>query len=371
MGKFENFKSEQELVGRIEQLRADGVADDAITVFSKEALEGNSLNYTDVNFKSADGSAWDKFVSLFTSEEPEERALSNLDLNESEKNDYITSLQAGDILLHVEKRAGGASAENMDYDDEDNMRSDSDDDNVGGERHDAEYRNEEDNPGAVDTSNQKDAASVGTGSELSAGGRSVAASQDNESVEDSVGEDIEKDTTPSDEMDQDRSSSMDVPKDVDVERNADESTREAEHRREDHERDQKMRDDEVGSESQFSDVGSGRSESTDNSDEEHEDKDFEGTMRADDEGSDKEIRDEDIVEDARLTDEEPNFQYATEETAETLDVSTYGYDDTTTRDDIRTSSDEGNALKESDLSDDRSSDNNDDVDDTDRDKDRV
>lgn len=150
MGQFESFKSEQELVGRIERLRADGVHDNDITVFSKEALEGTSLNYTGVNFKNADGSPWDRFVSLFTSEAPEERALADLELNESEKEDYITSLQAGDILLHVNNVALGES-DKMGSDEEETSRYDSGDNNVGGEPHEKQGVGEEENPGVAGT----------------------------------------------------------------------------------------------------------------------------------------------------------------------------------------------------------------------------
>lgn len=164
MGQFESFKSEQELVGRIERLRAEGVHDNDITVFSKESLEGTSLNYTGVNFKNADGSAWDRFVSLFTSDEPEERALANLDLNDSEKQDYITSLQAGDILLHVNEVALGES-DKMGSDEEEASRYDSNDNNVGGAAHEKQAVGEEDNPGVADTS----AETESMGSTFSAG----------------------------------------------------------------------------------------------------------------------------------------------------------------------------------------------------------
>ena len=109
MSKMEKFKSEQELVGRIEQLRADGVRDDEITIFSKDSLENTSLNYTDVNFKDAEGSAWDKFAAFFTSEEPEERVMKDMNLSESEQQEYINAMQAGDILLYVDDNTPPAS----------------------------------------------------------------------------------------------------------------------------------------------------------------------------------------------------------------------------------------------------------------------
>lgn len=109
MSKIEKFKSEQELVGRIEQLRADGVRDEDISVFSRDSLENTSLNYTDVNFKNAEGSAWDKFAAFFTSEEPEERVMKDLNLSESEREEYVSAMQDGDILLYVSESTPSTS----------------------------------------------------------------------------------------------------------------------------------------------------------------------------------------------------------------------------------------------------------------------
>lgn len=323
MGQFENFKSEQELVGRIEKLRADGVHDNDITVFSKEALEGTSLNYTGVNFKNADGSAWDKFVSLFTSEAPEERALADLDLNDSEKEDYITSLQAGDILLHVNDVALGES-DKMGSDEDEASRYDSDDNNVGGEPHDKQGVDEEENPGVENTA----ADTEGMGSTLSAG----------ESLEDD-------DSAPSNRAELDRNyeaREVDSISDLDEEEKAGARVTDVEPNLE------YRPEGAVDSEDKDYE-GTMRAEDRDLGD--PEDKDFEGTMRPDSDGeSDSDvIRDEDIVGDARVTDEEPDREYNIKQTAERVDVSSYGYDDTENRDHIETSSEDGNTIDDEEI----------------------
>lgn len=63
MRNIETFATEEELLRRIEQLKADGVMENAMTVVGDRELAGDSLNYTEVNFKASDGSAWDKIAS--------------------------------------------------------------------------------------------------------------------------------------------------------------------------------------------------------------------------------------------------------------------------------------------------------------------
>ncbi len=313
MGQFESFKSEQELVGRIERLRADGVHDNDITVFSKEALEGTSLNYTGVNFKNADGSPWDRFVSLFTSEAPEERALADLELNESEKEDYITSLQAGDILLHVNNVALGES-DKMGSDEEETSRYDSGDNNVGGEPHEKQGVGEEENPGVAGTAA---ADTESTGSARAALDRNYEARE-----VDSINE-----------LDDTEENSGRV---VDAEPNIEYGTDEATNpENKAFEGTMRAEDRESGN------VGeaSGRVVDTEPNVEygaeapaDPEDKEFEGTMRAEDRGDYADTAEDRVnVADDRV------------------DVSNYGYDDAENRDDIVTSNEDKNATDDEDI----------------------
>lgn len=331
MGQFESFKSEQELVGRIERLRADGVHDDDITVFSKESLEGNSLNYTGVNFKNADGSPWDRFVSLFTSEEPEERALADLELSDSEKEDYITSLQAGDILLHVNEVALGES-DKMGSDEEETSRYDSNDNNVGGEPHEKQGVGEEDNPGVAHTAASADTEGMGT--TLSAGEALEDADDNAPSTRAELDRNYEaREVGSISDLDDNEQTSGRV---VDAEPNMEYGTEET-----GDPEDKKFEGTMRAEDRQSGNVGEagGRVVDTEPNVEygaeapsDPEDREFEGTMRAEDRGDNQDMAEDRVnVADDRV------------------DVSNYGYDDAENRDDIETSSENKNTTDDEDI----------------------
>lgn len=102
MSRFEKFENEFDLTTRLEQLRTDGVNDPSITVISKESLQDESLKYTDVNFKNAEGTAWDKFISIFSDNDPVDKVFSDIDMSDAEQEDLKNALENGDILLLVD-----------------------------------------------------------------------------------------------------------------------------------------------------------------------------------------------------------------------------------------------------------------------------
>ncbi|WP_411843134.1 YsnF/AvaK domain-containing protein [Salinicoccus sp. HZC-1] len=104
MRNIELVSNEEELNGRIEQLKSEGVNEEDITVVSREGLDGSALGYTAVNFRTSEGSAWDKIVSWFSDEDPEERVMTDLDVSGEEEEKYRTALERGEILLHVNRR---------------------------------------------------------------------------------------------------------------------------------------------------------------------------------------------------------------------------------------------------------------------------
>lgn len=110
MRNIESFDNEHELLGRIEQLKIDGIQEESITVVTKEAFEKSSLEYTGVEVKSSEGTAWDKIVSFFSSEDPESRVVSSLELSEKEEQKYKSELDKGKILLCVDDGEPNAAA---------------------------------------------------------------------------------------------------------------------------------------------------------------------------------------------------------------------------------------------------------------------
>ena len=110
MRKIETFATEEELLRRIEQLKAEGVVENAMTVVADKDMAGDALDYTEVNFKAAEGSAWDKIASWFTEDEPEDRVISDLELNAEEEATYKSALDRGDFLLYVSNRTADTDA---------------------------------------------------------------------------------------------------------------------------------------------------------------------------------------------------------------------------------------------------------------------
>ncbi|WP_462421331.1 YsnF/AvaK domain-containing protein [Salinicoccus sp. Marseille-QA3877] len=108
MRKIETFVTEEELLRRIEQLKAEGVEENAMTVVADKDLAGDALNYTEVNFKAAEGSAWDKIASWFTEDEPEDRVMSDLELSAEEEAEYKSALDRGEFLLYINNRTADA-----------------------------------------------------------------------------------------------------------------------------------------------------------------------------------------------------------------------------------------------------------------------
>ncbi len=104
MRKIETFATEEELLRRVEQLKADGIAGDMMTVVGNEGTTTNALNDTGVNYRPADGSAWDKIASWFSDSEPEDRVMDDLGLTKDEEHTFMNALDRGELLLYVNNR---------------------------------------------------------------------------------------------------------------------------------------------------------------------------------------------------------------------------------------------------------------------------
>lgn len=107
MDSIETFATEQEVIKRIDELKAEGADENQITLAADHDLEaGGALEaYSGVKMKSSEGSAWDKIVSFFTDDQPEERVAESLDLTASEEQEFMKALDSGKILLYVDKQA--------------------------------------------------------------------------------------------------------------------------------------------------------------------------------------------------------------------------------------------------------------------------
>lgn len=105
MRNLETFLNEESLLRRIDQLKAQGIAEHDLHVISKNKLDGSALDYTDVQFKDAEGSFGDKVAAFFTGEDPQHRVFDKLELSESERVEYDNAVDSGKILLYVDNDA--------------------------------------------------------------------------------------------------------------------------------------------------------------------------------------------------------------------------------------------------------------------------
>ncbi|TDM40847.1 YsnF/AvaK domain-containing protein [Macrococcoides goetzii] len=105
MRNLETFLNEESLLRRIDQLKSQGIAEHDLHVISKNKLDGSALDYTDVQFKDAEGSFGDKVAAFFTGEDPQHRVFDKLELSESERVEYDNAVDSGKILLYVDNDA--------------------------------------------------------------------------------------------------------------------------------------------------------------------------------------------------------------------------------------------------------------------------
>ncbi|HBV22926.1 MAG TPA: hypothetical protein DEB42_03950 [Jeotgalicoccus sp.] len=110
MSRIENYVTENDALTRVEELRAEGVADNNITVLSQQPVNKETFGNTNVNFQDSEGSAWDKFVSFFSPDDPEEKLLNDLGLSQSEQVQYRNSLNAGEVLVYVDSPDNGSDS---------------------------------------------------------------------------------------------------------------------------------------------------------------------------------------------------------------------------------------------------------------------
>lgn len=101
MTTIEIYSNTSELSDKIYTLRAEGVKDSNMTVVAKERFTAAFLRYTQVPFKKADGTMWDKAAAKFLDENSEERVASQLNLTDGDHAKFREAVDSGKILLLV------------------------------------------------------------------------------------------------------------------------------------------------------------------------------------------------------------------------------------------------------------------------------
>ncbi|MFP7171412.1 DUF2382 domain-containing protein [Terribacillus halophilus] len=106
--KIETFQNENDVIVRVNELKSKGIQESKVTVITDKKPESSILaDRLSVNYKEAKGSLRDKVSALFTGDDPEEKTLEDLNLNQVETDRYVDELKNGKILLFVDPTAGG------------------------------------------------------------------------------------------------------------------------------------------------------------------------------------------------------------------------------------------------------------------------
>ncbi|MFP7478120.1 DUF2382 domain-containing protein [Terribacillus saccharophilus] len=104
--KIETFQNENDVIVRVNELKSKGIQENKVTVITDKKPESSILaDRLSVNYKEAKGSFGDKVSALFSGDDPEEKALEDLNLNQKETDRYVDELKNGKILLFVHPSA--------------------------------------------------------------------------------------------------------------------------------------------------------------------------------------------------------------------------------------------------------------------------
>ncbi len=102
MGKIESFSKTEQLLKRIEHYKQYGLDEERMTVISA-TRPGNILkDYPGIEQKSAKDGAWDQIAAWMAGEDPEEKVMEELHLDDTKREVYRKSLENGKMLLFID-----------------------------------------------------------------------------------------------------------------------------------------------------------------------------------------------------------------------------------------------------------------------------
>lgn len=101
------FHSENQVLNKINELKAQGYSEEDIYVVTNDA---DSLSIvrgqTDVDLTSSEGSWLDKFIAFLSGDEPVRAAFTHMGFTEEESSRYYDEVKNGSILLYVDRDYG-------------------------------------------------------------------------------------------------------------------------------------------------------------------------------------------------------------------------------------------------------------------------
>ena len=114
MRNFESFRTEKELLDRIEEYKKAGYRDSDLEIISKERVDAAYLNCVDCtinsrqdldrNIQRDEPSLGDRIIAFFTGEDPEDRSFVNLDIEDEYREEVEDSVRAGNYVLFVDEK---------------------------------------------------------------------------------------------------------------------------------------------------------------------------------------------------------------------------------------------------------------------------
>ncbi|MFP7493291.1 general stress protein [Terribacillus saccharophilus] len=111
---IQTFMNENEAIVKVNELISAGVPEeDIMIIVDKKPADSILGDKRDVHYKEANGSFGTKFASFFSSGDPEDKVLKNLNLSKTEKDRYAEELKAGKVLVYAKNApaAAGTSAQ--------------------------------------------------------------------------------------------------------------------------------------------------------------------------------------------------------------------------------------------------------------------
>jgi Heat induced stress protein YflT len=98
------FRTEQEVLNKIKELKSEGYVEDDIYVVTNDQ---DSLSIvrgqTDVDLLSVDGNWLDKFLAFISGDEPVRAAFHDMGYTDEESERFYSEVKNGSILLYVDK----------------------------------------------------------------------------------------------------------------------------------------------------------------------------------------------------------------------------------------------------------------------------
>lgn len=105
VNKFGVFDDITEVVRRVKELKAEGVDEQDIHLYSKANPSSELMANYNVQIHRGKGSAFQKFTSMFSKESAEDKVTDDLKLTDEEADYYHQVLEEGKFVLVVEQSA--------------------------------------------------------------------------------------------------------------------------------------------------------------------------------------------------------------------------------------------------------------------------